>query len=66
MLTAIAAGLSFFEAQEMATLVAAMSVTSEHTINKEIDCESLQKFVTEHSIKLSESIKRLLKLKQGS
>jgi ribokinase len=43
-LVGLAAGLALPEAQELGTLVAAMSVTSPHTINKAIDGPSLAAF----------------------
>ncbi len=54
------AGLTFPQAQELGTLVAALSVTSPHTINMEIDRQSLLSFSTEHSIELSVPVKRLI------
>jgi sugar/nucleoside kinase (ribokinase family) len=42
LLVALAAGLSLFEAQQLGTLVAALSVTSPHTINKDINRTSLK------------------------
>ena len=47
-------------AQELGTLVAALSVTSPHTINPEIDRLSLHSFSSEISPALSENVKRLL------
>jgi ribokinase len=43
-LVGLAAGLALGEAQELGTLVAAMSITSPHTINKAIDGPALAAF----------------------
>jgi ribokinase len=47
MLTGLAAGLTPAEAHELATLVAGLSVTSPHTINKDVDRASLGKLAGE-------------------
>jgi sugar/nucleoside kinase (ribokinase family) len=54
------AGLSPFEAQELATLVAALSVTSPHTIHPAIDRLSLREFALLTGARLSESTQKLL------
>ncbi len=55
-----AAGLSFGEAQELGTLVAAHSVTSPHTIDPQIDRPSLQSFASRHQFILSSHLGQLL------
>jgi len=59
-LVGLAAGLSLAEAQELGGLVGALSVTSPHTINKEISCESLRTFVTKFGLPLPDKVKELL------
>jgi ribokinase len=59
-ITGRVAGLPFPQAQELGTLVAALSVTSPHTINMEIDRRSLLSFSTKYSIELSALVKRLI------
>ncbi|MBL0745307.1 carbohydrate kinase family protein [Chryseolinea lacunae] len=54
------AGLSFFEAQELATLVAALSVTSQHTIHKTLDRCALKEFYQHTATALSLAVKKLL------
>ena len=49
MIAGLVGGLSLADAQQLGTLVAAMSVTSPHTINKDITTESLLKFAQEHA-----------------
>ena len=56
----LVADLPLHLAQELGSLVAALSVTSPHTINPEIDRRSLGLFSSEISPVLSETIKRLL------
>lgn len=58
----ITAGLMLSEAQELATLVAALSVTSPHTINKEIDRVNLVQFVNRTGFPVSERLRLLLAL----
>jgi ribokinase len=57
----LVAGLPFPQAQELGTLVAALSVTSPHTINMGIDRQSLLSFSTEFSLDLSNPVKQLLR-----
>ena len=57
----LVAGLKLPQAQELGTLVAALSVTSPHTINKEIDRKSLREFAASIDRPLSEPVKDLLK-----
>jgi ribokinase len=53
-------GLSISLAQELGTLTAALSVTSPHTIHKEVDRKSLQAFAAQIQAPLSEAVKGLL------
>ena len=55
-----ALGLCLAESQQLATLIAGMSVQSPHTINKDIDRVSLQKFLRSSGLKFSEKITQLL------
>jgi ribokinase len=59
-LCGLALGLSLFEAQQLASLVAGLSVTSPHTIHKGIDRYSLNKFMGSSEEKFSEIILKLL------
>ncbi len=56
----LVADLPLHLAQELGTLVAALSVTSPHTINPEIERRSLHSFSSEFSLALSETVKQLL------
>ena len=56
----LVAGLTLAQAQELGTLVAALSVTSPHTIAKEIERESLCTFAAREQVPLSGNVKRLL------
>jgi ribokinase len=60
MLAGLTAGLSIAHAQQLATLVAALSITSPHTINKEINRESLSAFAAETQAPLCDAVKSLL------
>jgi ribokinase len=60
LLCGIALGLHLFEAQQLATLVAGVSVTSPHTINKGIDRIALHKFFKNSKVIFSNKIKNLL------
>jgi sugar/nucleoside kinase (ribokinase family) len=62
MITGLAAGLVPGEAHELATLIAALSVTSPHTIHKGIDSNSLREFRLGISFPFSEAVDRLLEL----
>ena len=59
-ITGLVADLPLPQAQELGTLVAALSVTSPNTINPEIDRRSLQSFSSEFSLTLSDPVKQLL------
>jgi hypothetical protein len=48
------------EAQQLATLIAGMSVQSPHTIHKGINRSSLSKFLTTSELSFSEKIIKLL------
>jgi ribokinase len=56
----LVAGLPLPEAQELGTLVAALSVTSLHTIHKGIDRESLYLFAKESKAPICDNVRRLL------
>jgi ribokinase len=56
----ITMGLTLFEAQQLATLVAGLSVTSPHTIHKGIDRLSLWQFLQSANLSLSENIVKIL------
>jgi ribokinase len=56
----LVAGLPLSQAQELATLVAALSVTSPHTIHPEIERSSLRAFAGALPIPLSTPVQRLL------
>jgi ribokinase len=60
LLCGVAIGLSFFEAQQLATIIAGFSVTSPHTIHPEINRISLKDFIQHSNIQLSEKITKLL------
>lgn len=58
----ITAGLSLKEAQQLAALTGGGSVTSPHTINKEMNRVILNKIVKSSSLTFSKSINKLLKV----
>lgn len=60
LIVALAAGLSLPEAQQLATLVAGLSVTSPHTINKEIGRDSLRLFAGQCRMAVSQQVRDLL------
>jgi len=60
MIVGLAAGLPAREAHELAGLVAGLSVTSPHTIDKGIGRESLRAFAGECGAALSESVRSLM------
>ncbi|UCB46643.1 MAG: carbohydrate kinase family protein [Spirochaetota bacterium] len=60
MIAGITAGLKFNEAQELATLVATLSVTSPHTINKGIDRVALRQLANKTNYPISESVTMIL------
>lgn len=59
-LCGIALGLSINDAQQLATLVAGLSVTSPHTIHEGVDRHSLLEFQKKSDLKFSENIIKLL------
>lgn len=59
-LSGLAAGLSLAHAQELATLVAALSVTSPHTLHKGLGRASLQAFANALGVRLSPPVAGLL------
>ena len=59
-ITGLALGLSMFEAQQLASLVAGLSVCSPDTIHKGIDRQSLNRFSGSSGIIFSETILKLL------
>jgi ribokinase len=60
LLCGIALGLHLFEAQQLATIIAGVSITSPHTINKGIDRKALRKYFENSELIFSEKIKTLL------
>lgn len=59
-LTGLALGLHIFEAQQLASLTAALSVTSPDTIFKGIDRTSLKRFMLDSNLKISDKVVLLL------
>jgi len=59
-LVGLAAGLPLAEAQQLGTLVAGLSVTSPHTIDKDIDRESLRAFAARCGLSLAPDVAALL------
>ena len=60
MIAGLAAGLAAREAHELAALVAGLSVTSPHAINKEIGRDSLRGFSQGCGVRMSDSVRSLL------
>ncbi len=60
MIAGLVAGLSLTQAQQLGTLVAALSITSPHTIHKEIDRRSLGQFAARIKAPLADPVKNLL------
>ncbi len=56
----LVAGLTMSRAHELGVLLATLSITSPHTINKEIERRSLQAFATRLPVPLSDAVKSLL------
>ena len=56
----LVAGLPLGDAHQLGSLVAALSVTSPHTINKDIDRAALRRFAIDAKAPLSEPVRRLL------
>ena len=59
-LVGLAAGLALREAQELGALVAALSVTSPHTIHKGIGRDSLRRFVVQSQAEVGDAVRGLL------
>jgi sugar/nucleoside kinase (ribokinase family) len=59
-ITGLVADLPLPQAQELGTLVAALSVTSPHTINPSIDRQSLLAYSSEFSLALSDPVLQLI------
>lgn len=60
LMVGLVAGLSLQQAQELALLVAALSVTSPHTIHPSLDSDALRAFVAARKLPLSTGIDQLL------
>ncbi len=60
LLAGLTAGLSLSQAQEIANLTAALSVESEHTINKDIDGLALKEFAQSRQVKICDEVRELL------
>jgi ribokinase len=58
----LCAGMPLAQAHELGALTAAMSVTSPHTINKEITRDSLRAFAEGTGAALSEDVTRFLRM----
>jgi sugar/nucleoside kinase (ribokinase family) len=56
----LVAGLALAQAQELGTLVAALSVTSPHTIAPEVERQSLRAFAARLQVPLSDAVRNLL------
>ena len=56
----LVAGLTMHQAQEMGTLVAALSTTSPHTINEHVGRKSLHRFATAAATPTSDAVTSLL------
>jgi ribokinase len=59
-ITGVALGLPLWEAQQLASLVAGLSVCSPDTINKDIERHSLNKFLHSSGMNFSDTILKLL------
>jgi hypothetical protein len=60
MIARLTAGLPLSQAQELGTLTGALSVTSPHTINREIDRKSLNAFAARIQVPISDAVRALL------
>jgi sugar/nucleoside kinase (ribokinase family) len=60
LIVGLTAGLSIQDAQELASLVGSLSVTSPHTINMGIDKESLRKLADGSTVKIRKEVYNLL------
>ncbi len=59
-ITGLALGLHIFDAQQLASLIAGLSVTSPDTINKGIDRISLKEFLVSSNLRISEKVTRFI------
>jgi sugar/nucleoside kinase (ribokinase family) len=59
-LVGLSLGIPLAQAHELGALTAAMSVTSPHTINKDIGRDSLQMFAEDTGVTISEAVMRFL------
>lgn len=62
MIIGIALGLSLTESQQLATIIAALKVTSPHTINKDIDRDALRTFAGKVNARLPDRVQHLLEV----
>lgn len=60
LLTGISLGMDLFESQQLGSLIAGLSVTSPHTINKAITRSALNEFIKTTDIGFSEKISKIL------
>jgi ribokinase len=60
-LTGLILGLHLFEAQQLASLIAGLSVTSSDTIFKDIDRSSIMRFMGKSELRVSDKVVELLK-----
>lgn len=60
LIAGLTAGLPLSQAQELGTLTAALSVTSPHTINREIDRNSLKSFAARIQAPICDAVRALL------
>jgi len=65
MIAGLSAGLDLAQAQELASLAAAMSVTSPHTIHPDLDGESLKVFAAGLPVRLAPQVRGLLRLEEA-
>ena len=61
LIVGLAAGLEMHQAHELATLVAALSVTSPHTINPYVDRDSLRGLAERVGMPVSNEVRALLR-----
>ena len=59
-ITGLALGLHIYDAQQLASLIAALSVTSPDTIHKDINRLFLKEFLVSSNLRISEKVYRLL------
>jgi len=61
LLCGVVTGLTFYESQELATLIASLSVTSPHTIHNGLNRNLLFEFIQNSNIECSDKVIKLLK-----